>query len=70
MDQLAGQGKRVWFVEDNNVGEKYPEKLNWMKEHGHLLKVDDVHVRARNFIMRVYLFDPANSNLQLRPEAP
>jgi Dolichyl-phosphate-mannose-protein mannosyltransferase len=67
MDQLAGQGKRVWFVEDNNVGDKYPEKLKWIKEHSQLLQVDDVHVRARNFIMRVYLFDPAVRNLQLEP---
>jgi hypothetical protein len=63
-EQLALQGLRVWFVEDNNVGERYPEKLKWIKENSQLLKIDDVHVRARNFIMRVYLFDPSDAGLR------
>jgi hypothetical protein len=64
-EQLALEGKKVWFVEDNNVGEKYPEKLKWIQKNSQLLAVYDVHVRAREFIMRVYMYDPAGSGLQV-----
>ena len=65
-EQLALEGKRIWFVVDNNVGDKYPEKLKWIKENSQLIEVYDVHVRARNFILRVYLFDPADPGLSLK----
>ena len=65
-EQLALEGKRIWFVVDNNVGDKYPEKMKWIKENSQLIEVYDVHVRARNFILRVYLFDPADPGLSLK----
>ena len=49
---------RIWFVEDNNLGEKLPDKLKWVIANTEMIANFDVHVRARNFKMRVYLFDP------------
>lgn len=58
LNALDGSENRVWFVEDNNVGLKSPEKLNWIEANAKLLANFDVDVRARKFKMRVYLFDP------------
>lgn len=49
---------RIWFIEDNNLGEKLPDKLKWLQANTELIANFDNHVRARNFKMRVYLFDP------------
>jgi hypothetical protein len=49
---------RIWFIEDNNLGEKLPHKLRWVQDNAELIANFDNHVRARNFKMRVYLFDP------------
>ena len=51
-------GGRIWFIEDNNLGEKLPDKLKWVQDNTELIANFDVRVRARNFKMRVYLFDP------------
>lgn len=50
---------RVWFVEDMNVEAKFPQVYEWMLENSELVANMDVHVRARNFKMRVYIYDPA-----------
>jgi uncharacterized membrane protein len=57
-DDLDESGHRYWFVVDNNLGEKYPEILQWVESHGQLIDNKDVVVRARNFQMRIYLYDP------------
>jgi mannosyltransferase len=59
-DNLADEGVRVWFIEDNNLGEKLPNTLRWVEQNSELVANYDVHVRARNFKMRVYLYDPTN----------
>jgi len=57
-DTLAESNQRYWFVEDNNLGEKDPEILEWVKDNSELISNKDVAVRARKFKMRIYLFDP------------
>ena len=56
LDDIDG---RYWFIEDNNLGEKEPETLQWVRENSELIANKDVKVRARTFKMRVYLHDPA-----------
>jgi hypothetical protein len=58
-DNLAEEEGRFWFVVDNNLGDKQPRLLGWVEGNGKLIENYDVHVRARNFKMRVYLYDPA-----------
>jgi uncharacterized membrane protein len=57
-DNLPDEDVRVWFIEDNNLGEKLPNALRWVEQNSDLIANFDVHVRARNFKMRVYLYDP------------
>jgi hypothetical protein len=57
-ENLPTDGGRIWFVEDNNLGEKTADKLRWVEANSELIANFDVHVRARNFKMRVYLLDP------------
>lgn len=58
LEDLPMDGRRYWFVEDNNVGDKSPATLHWLQENADLKAVFDVHVRARVFKMRVYLYEP------------
>ncbi len=58
LSQLLEHGGRVWFVEDMNVEQRFPDVHNWIVEKTQLIANMDVHVRARNFMMRVYLYDP------------
>jgi 4-amino-4-deoxy-L-arabinose transferase-like glycosyltransferase len=57
-ENLPDDGSRIWFVEDNNLGEKIVDKLRWVETNSEMIANFDVHVRARNFKMRVYLLDP------------
>jgi len=50
-------GTRIWFVEDMTVQSKNPSALRWIQENGRAVANYDVPVRARNFKMRVYLYD-------------
>jgi mannosyltransferase len=52
--------RRIWFVEDMNVLEKWPETHRWITTNTNLMAIFDVVVQARNFKMRVYLYDPTN----------
>ena len=58
-ESLKAEGARFWFVEDMNIQTKYPpEILSWIWQNSHLEGIFDVPVRARNFRMRVYLYEP------------
>ena len=57
-DNLPTEESRVWFIEDNNLGEKQPNILRWVEQNSDLIANYDVHVRARVYKMRVYLYDP------------
>ncbi len=52
--------QRTWFVEDMTAGERFPEVLSWIDANAQVTAIFDVHVRARNFKMRVYLWDPSD----------
>jgi len=47
---------RAWILEDMNVQEMLPGKLAWLRENTREVADFDVHVQARNFKMRVYLY--------------
>ena len=59
---LSNGHNRVWIIEDMNVAELQPQMLSWIKENTREQARFDVHVQARIFKMRVYLFDPVNMN--------
>jgi len=50
--------RRVWFVEDSVARGMSPPLHRWLEERAQLVANLDVHVRARNFYLRVYLYDP------------
>jgi hypothetical protein len=50
----------IWFVEDMTSEELHPQALVWIKQHARQVADFDVHVHARNFKMRVYLYDSVN----------
>jgi hypothetical protein len=58
IDALSTSEGRVWFVEDNNLANKFPKKMRWIEKNAQLISNFDVTVRARLFKMRVYLYDP------------
>lgn len=60
LGKIEGSTKRVWFVEDMNVEPKWPWMHDWLQKNAHLVANFDTHVRARNFKMRVYIYDPAS----------
>jgi hypothetical protein len=59
-DTIGKMNQRIWFVEDMNVLEKWPETHMWITTNANLMATFDVVVQARNFKMRVYLYDPTN----------
>jgi mannosyltransferase len=62
IDSFTG---RVWFVEDMNVLEIAPDKHWWLQHNTQLIAVLDNHVEARRFLMRVYLYDPNQSDYRV-----
>ncbi len=58
LSDLQALDSRTWLVTDMNVPERRPEMYRWIVENAQLMGVFDVHVRARNFMLRVYLFEP------------
>lgn len=58
LDNLPQDQGRIWFVEDNTLGDLHPETVKWLQENTNLIANFDVRVRARNFKMRVYRYDP------------
>jgi len=58
LSRIEGNEGRVWFVEDMNVEELAPQVHDWIEENAQLVANLDVHAHARNFKMRIYLYDP------------
>jgi mannosyltransferase len=56
-DDFQGPG-RVWIIEDITAQALAPQKINWIKQNAQEMANFDVHVQARNFTMRIYLYDP------------
>jgi hypothetical protein len=53
---------RAWIIEDMNIAELQPELLPWLKANTVEQANFDVHVQARNFKMRVHLYDSLNTS--------
>lgn len=58
VDALAVKDRRVWLIEDMNVEALQPAVHAWLEQHARLAAIRDVHVHARNFKLRVYLYEP------------
>lgn len=58
LTNIEENDRRVWFVEDMVVQELSPDMHYWLTKNTHQLANLDVHAQARNFTMRVYLYDP------------
>ena len=57
-----GRYQRIWFVENNDGGERYPEQMVWIRRHANQVASFDVYASARIFKMRVYLYEVVNVN--------
>ncbi len=57
--EIQQNGTRAWVVEDMVAQETLPATHRWLQDQARLVAVLDVVVQARNFQMRVYLYDPA-----------
>lgn len=60
LEVLESAATPVWLVEDMNTAQRFPEIANWIDQNAELVVNLDVHVRARNFVMRVYSYTPPN----------
>jgi hypothetical protein len=54
----------VWIVDDWGAKDINPETIRWVEENARQMAIYDVWVEARNFSMRVYLYDPGSSSTQ------
>lgn len=52
------RNKRVWLFEDMTTQGKHPRILSWFKRHAKEMANFDVWVRARNFRLQIYLYEP------------
>ncbi len=55
-------GVKVWIVDDWSAKDANPDTIKWVEENTRLAAIYDVKVQARNFAMRVYVYDPVTSN--------
>jgi hypothetical protein len=62
IDHLKESGVRVWIVDDWSAKDINPDLVGWVEENAGLAATYDVWVEARNFSMRVYLYDPLSSS--------
>jgi hypothetical protein len=58
LDEMETQDRRIWFVEDMASIQKFPELHAWLTRNTQLVSVHDVNFQARNFSMRIYLYNP------------
>ena len=58
LTSLESSNERVWFIEDMVTEQKFPHVHHWLTNHTQLIGIFDTVVQARNFTMRVYLYDP------------
>lgn len=65
LTQIEGNENRVWFVEDMTVEPKWPQVVDWLQQNAQLVATMDVHVQARNFKMRVYIYDPDKPQINI-----
>ena len=79
VDDMVSEGAKLIFTtsdefEEDSLGvaEKYPDVVRWIRANTQLVANLDVHFRARNFKMRVYLYAPdeADHNVARRSSSP
>jgi hypothetical protein len=49
--------QRSWFIIDLTAPDKAPQMVNWILKNAQQVDTLDVHVSARIFPMRIYLYD-------------
>ncbi len=54
---IPAGAKHVWIVDDSSLVRSVPQQYAWIRTHAHEVANFDVHVSARNFVMRVYIYD-------------
>lgn len=52
---------RTWIVENRYIPNNESATRSWYLENAILIDVFDVHIPATNYLMRVYLYDPAGN---------
>jgi 4-amino-4-deoxy-L-arabinose transferase-like glycosyltransferase len=62
IDDIKESPVRVWIVDDWGSKDDVPDTMRWVEENAELIAVYDVWVEARNFSMRVYLYDPVRAS--------
>lgn len=61
LSELTAEGQRAWYVTEVPLHELDPRIVEWVTRDTVLVANLDVHARARNFVMRVYLYDPTKA---------
>jgi dolichyl-phosphate-mannose-protein mannosyltransferase len=62
INNIREAGVKVWIVDDWGAKDVNPDTISWVEENAELVAIYDVWVQARNFSMRVYLYDPVRSD--------
>jgi 4-amino-4-deoxy-L-arabinose transferase-like glycosyltransferase len=62
IDAIQQSGVKVWIVDDWGAKDINSETIRWVEENTRQVAIYDVWIEARNFSMRVYLYDPGSSN--------
>jgi len=57
-DITAGE-EAVWIVQDMTMAMEHPAQTAWVERNAQLVAVLDNHLYGRNYLMRVYYYDPA-----------
>lgn len=60
-DDLAGGEEPVWIVRDMTMALDFPAETAWVEANAQLIAVLDNHLYGRNYLMRVYYYDPAST---------
>ena len=63
-NNIKEAGVKVWIVDDWTAKDINRDTMRWVEENAGLVAIYDVWVQARNFSMRVYLYDPVSSHTQ------
>jgi hypothetical protein len=58
MPTTGKEQPRTWLLVDMDTAWLFPQAYTWLVKNAQEQANFDVHVYARNFKMRVYLFDP------------
>lgn len=60
LNALTAGNQRIWLISDMPIETIEPRQRNWITRETFEVSNLDVHVAARTYTVRVYLFDPAS----------